>query len=138
MPSIFAAFEDELSDAIDGTFGEQFEFIPMVQPNVNARPGPDHSRAVQLITAVIDDRNPGSTSFERLGSTGGGHAVKPGAPKFTASNPMLFFDSRQLMPGSNPVRLDRFRRLDNGATYEITALDQDGQGRLKAALTRVA
>lgn len=138
MSSVFAGLENQLSDAIDEMFAEAFEFIPMVQPNVNARPGPDVARAVQTIQAVIDDRNPGSTSFERLGATGGGHASKPGGPKFATSNPMLFFDSRRLAPGSNPARLDRFRRLLDGAVYEITGLDQDGQGRFKASMTRVA
>lgn len=138
MPSVFAGLEDALSDAVDATFGELFDFIPMAQVNVNGRPAPDGSRTVQRFTAVIDNRDPGSTSFERLGSTGGGHASKGGPPSFTATNPMLFFETRHLAANTNPRRLDRVKRIDTGEVYEIKAVEQDGQGRLKAGLTKVA
>ena len=41
MPSPFAALEDMVSDAIDATFGEAFEFRPMAAGNVNAAPAAD-------------------------------------------------------------------------------------------------
>lgn len=137
MPAKFAALEDRLSAAIDGHFGERFIFMPMAQPTVNSRLGPDSSRSQFEFVAVLDDRNPGSTSFERLGRTSGGASTKGGKPEFTTSNPMLFFDGAAF-GGGLPRRLDRFQRVDTGAVYELTAIEKDGQGRHKASLVKVA
>ena len=138
MPANFAALEDRLSAAVDAQFGEPFRFLPMHQPVTNARREQDSSRAVRNITAVFDDRNPGGTSFARLGSTSGGKAQSGGAPQFSASNPNLFVDEREFAAGQMPRHLDRFQRLDTGDVYEIASLDKDGQGRWKYALAKVA
>lgn len=137
MPAPFAALEDRLSAVIDRQFGEAFLFLPMTQATVNSRLQADAERQIFEFTAVIDDRNPGSTSFERLGRSSGGVSTRGGKPEFTTSNPMLFFDGSQF-PNGVPRRLDRFQRVDTGAVYEITALEKDGQGRHKASLVKVA
>lgn len=137
MPSLFAGLEDVLSNAIDETFAESWEFQPMRQPTVNSRREPDPDRVGVTLIAVMDDRNPGSSSFARLGSTSGGIASSGGAPQFTATNPMLFVDERRLGAGSRPRRYDRFRRTDSGHVYEVTDVHQDGQGRLKLGLALV-
>lgn len=137
MPSIFAELENELSDAIDDTFGEGFTFLPMIQATVNSRREPDPDRPSVPVQAVIDERNPGSSSFARLGATSGGTAASGGAPQFTATNPMLFLEERRMAAAGRPRRYDRFRRDDTGHVYEVTDVHQDGQGRLKLGLALV-
>lgn len=138
MPARFAELEDRLSAAVDGMFGEVFRFHPMTQATVNSRLGPDTNRSIFLFTAVIDDRNPGSTSFARLGSTSGGTASRDAKPAYATSNPMLFFDISGFGDRTPPRRLDRVERLDTGAVYELTSIEKDGQGRFKAGMVRVA
>lgn len=137
MPSIFDGLENILSDAIDDTFATEWEFLPMRQATVNSRRESDPERPSVTVRATIDDRNPGSASFARLGSTSGGVAHSGGAPQFSASNPMLFIDERQMGPAGRPRRYDRWRSVDNGRVYEVTDVHQDGQGRLKLGLALV-
>lgn len=136
MPANFAALEDRLSAAVDAVFGESFRFIPMRQPTPNSRREADPGRAERTVIGVFDDRNPGSSSFARLGNTKGGVASSGGAPQFTSSNPMLFLDEVQ-MGGTRIERLDRFRRIDTGDVYEVTDITKDGQGRRKLVLAKV-
>jgi hypothetical protein len=138
MPSVFAGLEDELSTAVDETFGESFVFLPMTQPTVNSRLGPDPTRLSFEFTAVIDNKSAGSNSFERLGKSSGGVASKGGTPQFVTSSPMMFFDSRQFVGAGLPRRLDRVRRADTGEVFEVTAIEQDGLGRHKASIVKVA
>lgn len=139
MPANFAALENTLSCAIDHMFGESFRFLPMTQATVNSRLAPDTTRDSAEIRAVLDDRNPGSTSFERLGRSSGGIASKSQTPQFATSNPMLFVDERQFFPAAMPARrLDRIKRTETGDVYEITGLEKDGQGRWKIGLVKVA
>lgn len=137
MPNLFAALEDELSDAVDSMFAESWTHLPMSQPTPNSRREPDQARGPATFLATIDDRNPGSSSFARLGATSGGTASSGGAPQFSASNPILFVDERRL-PGGLPVRLDRIKRIDTGDIYEVVDLHKDGQGRWKLAMVKVA
>ncbi len=136
MPSPFAELEDRLSAAVDAHFGEDFVHLPMMQATPNSRREPDASRSSSPFVAVIDDRNPGSTSFARLGSTSGGIAHHGGAPQFTTSQPKLFVEASAF--ASEPVRLDRIQRVDTGDVYEITNLAKDGQGRLVFDMVKVA
>lgn len=139
MPSPFAALEDQLSDVVDGMFAEPFTFLPMTQPTVNSRLAADPGRAQQTVSGVLDDRNPGSTSFARLGKTSGGAATSGGPPQFSTTSPMLFIDERRFAGGVMPARrLDRFRRNDTGDVFEVTNIERDGQGRWKLAMTKVA
>lgn len=138
MGSVFSGLEDRLSAEIDAVFGELFVFFPMAQPTVNSRLGPDPARVSFSFTAVIDDRNPGSNSFERLGGSGAGATSSGTKPAFSASSPMLFFEGDRFGDATPPRRLDRVQRIGTGATYEITALEKDGQGRYKAGLVKVA
>lgn len=137
MTTPFAALEDRLSDEIDRVFAEEWTHLPMRQPTPNSRRAPDPERSQQSFRAVVDDRNPGSSSFARLGSTSGGVAHSGGPPQFTASNPMLFVDERRL-PGGVPVRLDRIRRHATGDIFEVVDVHKDGQGRWKMAMVKVA
>lgn len=139
MPSMFAALEDQLSDVVDTMFAETFDFLPMTQPTVNSRLAADAGREMQTVVAVLDDRNPGSTSFARLGKTSGGVASSGGPPQFSTTSPMLFVDERRFSGGLMPARrLDRFRRAQTGDVFEVTGLERDGQGRWKIGLTKVA
>lgn len=138
MPSLFAALEDRLSAAIDKQYGEWFVFLPMTQPTVNSRLGPDASRSSFRFFAVWDDSVPGSNSFERLGKSSGGTASSGGKPQFATSNPLIFFDGVQF-GGVLPKRLDRAMREETGGVYEMTeAPKKDGQGRFRVALVKVA
>ncbi len=137
MPSPFAALEDRLSAEVDRAFGESFVHLPMRQTTVNSARVADPDRAQRTVSAVIDDRTPGSASFARLGKTSGGVATSGGAPKFTTTSPTLFVDAAQFA-GAVPARLDRIRRVDTGAVYDITNIGKDGQGRLKFDLVQVA
>lgn len=137
MTAPFAALEDELSDAIDTVFAEDWTHLPMAQPTPNSRRTPDPTRGQATFRATVDDRNPGSSSFARLGATSGGIASSGGAPQFSASNPMLFVDERRF-PAGLPVRLDRVRRHATGDIFEIVDMHKDGQGRWKLAMVKVA
>jgi len=137
MVSLWAGLEDRLSDAIDQVFGETFVHLPMRSQTPLSRREADPERASAPFQAVIDDRNPGSSSFARLGSRTGGIAGEHGAPQFTASNPMLFLEERRL-PGGLPRRLDRIRRQATGDVYEVADVAKDGQGRWKLTLVKVA
>ena len=137
MVSIFSALEDRLSAAIDVHFGETFVFMPMTQVTVNSRRSSDPERLSFEFTATFDDGSAGSNSFERLGNSSGGKTSGSGKPSFSVSSPMLFFEGTKFSSGL-PRRLDRVLRVDTGAVYEILDRGQDGQGRHKAALTKVA
>ena len=138
MPSPFAALEDQLSSAVDAVFAEDFVFLPMSQPTPNSRRAADGTRTGRAFKAVFDDRIPGATSFARLSSRNKNEPKGDGPPSFKASQPLLFFDERQFAGGDFPHRLDRMRRVDTGAIYEITGVEKDGQGRSKVTLAQVA
>lgn len=139
MSALFAAFEDQLSDAVDGMFAETFTFLPMAQPTVNSRLAADGSRSQQTVSGVLDDRNPGSTSFARLGKSSGGVATSGGPPQFSTTSPMLFIDERRFAGGVMAARrLDRFCRVATGDVYEVTGIERDGQGRWKIGMTKVS
>jgi hypothetical protein len=138
MPSPFAALEDQLSTAVDSVFAEDFVFLPMSQPTPNSRRGVDNTRTGRTFKAVFDDRIPGATSFARLSSRNKNEPKGDGPPSFKASQPLIFFDERYFSGGDFPQRLDRVRRVDTSAVYEITGVEKDGQGRWKLPLTQVA
>lgn len=136
MPSAFAALENKLSREVDTVFGEDFVHLPMKQATPNSRRETNADLPQTVFVGVFDDRTPGSSSsFSRLGPTSGGHATSGGAPQFTGSSPMLFVDDGQF--DTAPARLDRIRRVDTGAVYEITNIAKDGVGRLMINLVQV-
>lgn len=131
MPSVFAALEDALSDAVDVTFGEMFVVIPMARATVNSQSASDPSRHDVTLQAVLDDRSASGASFARLNTAVSGRS---GHSEFTVTSPLLFVESRRLGAYGAPKRNDRVRRVDTGDLYEIIDASKDGQGRYKLAM----
>ena len=129
MPSMFAALEDAASATWDATFGEPFEFRPMVAAAGGGRRTVDGSRSVKSVTGVFDDR---SFNSEALG------AVERTATLITMRHVYLWIARSQFTAGQEPRRLDRFRRTGTGTVYDVSEIQEDGEGRLKIRLSQVS
>lgn len=125
MPSLFSGLENKLSDAVDATFGEQFQFQPMVPGASGGRPSADESRATRQVIGVFDDRSFSSKSFGDVART---------AMQVTLRHQWLSIDKRQFLDGQMPRQKDSFKRLDTGTTYSVAEVTQDGEGRYKLRL----
>lgn len=125
MPSVFSAMEDQLSDAVDATFGEQFEFQPKTPGAGGGRPSVDPSRAVREVNGIFDDRSFSSKSFGDVART---------AMQVSLRHQWLSIDKRQFLDDQQPRQKDGFKRLDTGVTYSVAEVTQDGEGRYKLRL----
>ena len=121
--------ENVLSDVVDDTFGEAFEFRPMARANVNVGSKADPGRTATRCRGVFGDR---AYTLPELGKVGNPPRHQAG-PMLSLTNPMLSIDMRQL---ADPIRAgDRFKRIATGDVYEVSDVQPDGQGRKRLELT---
>lgn len=127
MPSVFSALENQLSAACDGVFGESFVFQPYAPGPGGGRGGPDGSRATRTVTGIFDDT---SFSSRALGE------VERTASQVMLRHVKVSIDRAQFA-GQPPRRLDRLTRVSTSVTYDIAAVGEDGEGRLRLRLTEI-
>ena len=126
MASPFQALVDDVSDAVDDTFSEMFEVVPMTRPAPNARSVPDAGRPVFEVSAIFDDRNYGWNQR----ASNDPKSIQAERPRTAQSQTMISLDIRQLA-GTTIGHADRLRRLGTGTVYEVAHAEKDGLGRLQ-------
>ena len=123
MPSKFAAMAARAGAAVDRTFGEDFDYLPYVATDPNARAVVDGSRAVTRIKAAYSAPHARATAgparHPSVELTRGAHAT---------NRPSAEFDIAQL-----PYEVrhgDRLKRIDTGVVYIISEPRRNGMGRV--------
>lgn len=114
----------DVSAAIDDSFGELVVVTPATAPKPNFPTVPEPSRAV-TVTAVFQNKAKDVIMGENSGRMSGGHSISPivstSEPFFSFANDALPFSLRQGY---------RITRLCGGATYEAKDVQPDGVARI--------
>jgi hypothetical protein len=126
--SLFAEFEDLVSEKCDEIFGEPFEFRPMTQITVNDPVTPDTNRPITAMTAIYGSP---TRILPELGAKTVTQGFASGhAEQAIMMRPRISIDVRSLVGGVHPRRLDQFRRDSTGDIYSVEDVEPDGYGRI--------
>lgn len=132
----WAEWENELSDAVDATFAEDFEFRPMRQLTVNDRVEPDPDRSIKAFVGIFGA--PASDHTLISGRPARTHVLGgDGQGRVTMQQPSCSADERQFTAGEIPKQGDRLYRAEDSSVYSINDVQPDGQGRLVFVLVHI-
>jgi len=134
--SVWADLEDSISETVDLTFGETFEFRPMTQLTVNDPVAEDVTRAVRTVEGIYSAPSTevtlGNTKPTRTKVLGG-----DGMTLVSLTAPRASFDERAFAAGERPRKGDRFSRVATLDLYQVIDIQPDGQGRLVLVLSHI-
>lgn len=132
----WAEMENMVSEKVDATFGEAFEFRPMRQLTVNDRVQTDHDRSVRDVTGIF--AAPTTDHELDVGRQTRTHVYGgDGMARVILQQPRISFDERQFTTGALPRRLDQFKRAATGMIYSVEDVQPDGQGRMVCVCAQV-
>lgn len=122
MTTVFGALENRAFREFERVFGEAFDFHPYAAAPGGGRRGPDASRSVKTDVIGIYDGKP-------FKSTEIGTEARGSTPA-RLDRVHLNFDAARF-PENLPQQFDRFLRKATGELLEVSAVERDGEGRLK-------